>query len=137
MKVVVDTNVIVSGLLSPFAPPAEIVRMIAGGSLELAYDARILSEYREVLLRPRFGFQLDAIRALLDQIRHRGTAIVGEPLARHLPDPTDEPFLQVALAASAECLITGNLKHFPSKARQNMKVLPPKKFLEFYAESMR
>lgn len=44
MKVVLDTNVVVSGLLSPFGPPGEIVRMTADGFLELCYDARILSE---------------------------------------------------------------------------------------------
>ncbi len=49
MIVVVDTNVLVAGLLSPFGPPGEIVRMIVAGSLSLCFDARILSEYSDVL----------------------------------------------------------------------------------------
>lgn len=56
MKVALDTNVVVSGLLSPFGAPGEIVRMVASGALELCYDARILCEYRNVLLRPKFSF---------------------------------------------------------------------------------
>ncbi len=47
--VVVDTNVLVAGLLSAFGPPGEIVRMIAPGSLSVASDAPIIAEYAEVL----------------------------------------------------------------------------------------
>ena len=56
MKVVIDTNVIVSGLLTPFGNSAEIVRMITSGKLNLCFDARILTEYEEVLKRPKFKF---------------------------------------------------------------------------------
>ncbi len=54
MKIVLDTNVLVSGLLTPFGPTGEIVRMVSAGELILAIDARILSEYQEVLHRPKF-----------------------------------------------------------------------------------
>lgn len=69
MKVVVDTNVLVSGLLSPFGPPGEIVRMIAGGSLYLCFDARILTGYTDVLKQPTFQFDAELIKIFLDQIK--------------------------------------------------------------------
>ena len=56
MKIVLDTNVVVSGLLCPFGPSGEVVRIAVSGELQLCYDARILSEYEEVLLRPEFSF---------------------------------------------------------------------------------
>ncbi|HXL73081.1 MAG TPA: putative toxin-antitoxin system toxin component, PIN family, partial [bacterium] len=64
MIVVLDTNVLVSGLLSPYGPPGEIVRMVSSRALSLCFDARIISEYAEVLTRPKFPFRRDAVEAL-------------------------------------------------------------------------
>jgi putative PIN family toxin of toxin-antitoxin system len=132
MKVVIDTNVLVSGLLSPFGPPAQIVRMVASGALLVGHDARILSEYREVLLRPRFPFARDGVDALLDQMVSSGETIASAPLRMALPDREDEPFLEVALSARAEALITGNLKHYPREARERAVVLSPADFVKRY-----
>ena len=132
MRVVVDTNVLVAGLLSPFGPPAEIVRMIAGNRLSICFDARIITEYLQVLSRPRFELNLEDVRTLMEQARAGGAVVAAEPLRKVLPDPDDAPFLEVALAGRAECLITGNLRHFPIALRQGMRVLLPAAFLEFY-----
>ena len=132
MKVVLDTNVLVSGLLNPFNPPGEIVRMTSAGMLQLCYDARILSEYKEVLHRPKFELSSGHIHALMDQIKACGHSITAEPLEKALPDPDDEPFLEVAIAGKAVCLITGNIKHYPSPERQQARVLVPADFLTFY-----
>jgi len=72
MKVVLDTNVIVSGLLSPFGRAGEIMRLVASGKLELCYDARIISEYKSVLLRNKFSFLKESVEDLIDQIRFAG-----------------------------------------------------------------
>ena len=130
MKVVLDTNILVSGLLSPFGPGGEIVRMAASGILELCYDARILSEYRNVLLRPKFAFDQVQVDYLVDHIRACGNLVAAKPLAKRLPDADDEPFLEVALAGKARCLVTGNPKHYPVKERQGMLVVSPAEFLD-------
>src|SRR5688572_4847243 len=122
----------VAGLLSPFGPPSQILGMIASGSLALCVDSRILTEYSDVLHRPKFPFHTDHIQALMDQITARGFIVAGRPLAVRLPDPTDEVFLQAALAGKARCLITGNLKHFLLSSRQGMRVMTPRDFLEWY-----
>ncbi len=132
MKIVVDTNVIVSGLLSPFGPASEILRMISSGALQLCYDARIISEYRNVLARPKFAFEPYYIDCLLDQIKICGYAIAAKPLFKRLPDSDDEPFLEVSLAGKVKCLITGNIKHYPIDKRAGMLVLSPAEFLNFY-----
>ena len=132
MRVVVDTNVLVSGLLSPFGPPAQIVRMITSGTLAPCYDGRLLSEYREVVLRPRFPFPEESVDALLHQIVQGGDSVVAEPLPKPLPDRDDEPFLEVAWSGGAEVLITGNLKHYPVRWRLGITVLSPGEFLEHY-----
>lgn len=127
-----DTNVLVSGLLSPFGPPGEIVRMISSGRLSLCFDARILAEYREVLGRPKFPFGAAEVQALLDQITGEGHVVAGHSLPIKLPDRFDQPFLEAALAGDARCLITGNVKHFPRARRQGMPVLTPAEFLDRY-----
>jgi len=125
VRIVLDTNVLVSGLLSPFGPPGEIVRMASAGALTLCTDARILSEYSEVLRRPKFGFAEDDLATLLDALRGQGYAVSSVPLPRGLPDLGDEPFLEVALAGGASCLVTGNHVHFPTERCLGVPVLSP------------
>lgn len=132
MRIVLDTNVLVSGLLSPFGPPGEIVRMVSSGSVVLCLDARIRAEYEEVVRRPRFGFDPDSLPALLDFIDFRGEMAAAEPITKRLPDPDDEPFLEVALACRADCLVTGNLEHFPPEACAGTAVVSPSESVERY-----
>jgi putative PIN family toxin of toxin-antitoxin system len=137
MKIVLDTNVLVVGLLSPFGPCAEIVRMVSSGELTLCVDALILAEYSEVLYRSKFGFDKDKVAAVLDHIEHRGHTVASSPLHHSLPDPDDEPFLKVAIAGKAVCLVTGNASHFPAKLRQGRKVPSPSGFLTFYKKQQK
>ncbi|MDO8880662.1 MAG: putative toxin-antitoxin system toxin component, PIN family [Coriobacteriia bacterium] len=132
MRIVLDTNVLVSGLLSPFGPPGEIVRLVSSGAVKLGVDARILSEYDEVLARPRFGFTHDAVSALLDYIDQASETVASEPLTHRLPDEDDEPFLEVALACGVDHLVTGNAVHFPEEARAGVSVVSPAQFIELY-----
>ncbi|MBI4558461.1 MAG: putative toxin-antitoxin system toxin component, PIN family [Candidatus Hydrogenedentes bacterium] len=132
MRVVIDTNVLVSGLLWPYSPSGEIVRMLSSGALEPCYDARIMSEYEEVLRRPKFGFDPEKVDVLLDFIRGEGHLCAGQPLSRHLPDPDDEPFLEVAIAGHAAFLITGNSSHFPVGSCHGAKVTTPRRFVDWW-----
>jgi predicted nucleic acid-binding protein len=106
--------------------------MVSAGELTLSFDARILSEYNEVLRRPKFGFEEDKIAAVLDYIVYRGRAVAPTPLTYSLPDPDDDPFLEVALASQAVCLVTGNQKHFPAERCKDTKVILPNDFLIFF-----
>jgi len=137
MNIVLDTNVVVAGLLSPFGPCGEIVRMVSSGKLVLSLDARILSEYDEVLHRPKFKFEEDQVAALLDHIECRGHKRASSPLTHSLPDPDDEPFLEVAIAGKVTCIVTGNQTDFPPKLCMGVKVLSPNQFISFYKKQRR
>ena len=54
------------------------------------------------------------------------------PLHHALPDPDDAPFLEVALAAGAAGVITGNLKHYPARCREGLRVFSPAEFVEYF-----
>lgn len=137
MNIVLDTNVLVAGLLSPFNAPGEIVRMTSAGILQLCYDARILSEYSAVLHRSKFHLNSRHVDALLDQIKANGHHAIGVPLKKSLPDMSDEPFLEVAIAGKVTCLITGNLKHYPHADGEDIKILSPSDFLFFYRKQQK
>jgi uncharacterized protein len=137
MKIVLDTNVLVSGLLTPFGPNGKIVRMVSAGEIILYIDARMLSEYQEVLHRPKFKFNKDHISILLDFIKPYGQFVSSLPLKNRLPDSDDEPFLEVAIAGKVQSLITGNIVHYPPSSRKGIKIFSPSEFLEFFRKQNR
>ncbi len=129
MKIVLDTNALVAGLLSPFGPCGDIVRMVSSGNLTLCIDARVLSEYQEVLLRPKFNFDPEKVATILDYIERTSWIVSATPLSASLPDRDDEAFLEVALSGNADYLVAGNAAHFPSTLCQGVKVVAPSEFL--------
>lgn len=132
MRVVLDTNVLVLGLLSPFGTCGQLVRMLTSGRLTLCVDARILLEYADVLRRPGFRIDSEQVDILMEFIEKSSQAHAPIPLAKPLPDPDDASFLEVALCSASDCLVTGNLKHYPAHCRTGVEVLSPRGFLDLY-----
>jgi putative PIN family toxin of toxin-antitoxin system len=113
IRAVIDTNVLVSGLLSPKGNEALIILAIHDGFVRPCFSAEVLTEYAEVLARPKFAFSPDEIAAVLAMLHDRGEIVVPHGPAPVLPDPKDAKFLHCAEAARAEHLVTGNKRHFP------------------------
>jgi putative PIN family toxin of toxin-antitoxin system len=124
-----DTNVLVSGLLQSLGPSGRIVAEVATGIHQVCYDDRVLDEYQKVLRRPKFGFDFQLVDAVVAQLKADGLPVTCTPLPERLPDVDDEKFLEVALAGSAGCLVTGNLRHFPTQKRCGVIVLSPREFV--------
>lgn len=113
IRAVIDTNVLVSGLLSPRGNEALILLAIHQGLVHPCFSEEILEEYSAVLARPKFAFPPDEIDAVLAMFRQQGQLFhAAAPLAASL-DPDDTKFLQCAEAAQAEYIVTGNKRHFP------------------------
>jgi len=128
MLVVLDTNILVSALLSPFGPPARVLDLLLGGDIQAAYDDRLLAEYREVLARPKFSFAPEDVAALLAYLEADGEHVTARSLPHALPDTDDLPFLEVATQTGAT-LITGNIAHYPPVARGAVQVYTPAEFI--------
>jgi predicted nucleic acid-binding protein len=132
MRLVVDTNVLVAGVLSASGPPGWIVESVLSGEIEPAFDAAIFSEYEDVLRRHELALAPTRVSALLEVLDRFGFEVTVPPWPEPLPDPDDEPFL--AVAAWVGCpLVTGNLRHYPARARGRVTVLSPRQFLDNFA----
>jgi uncharacterized protein len=130
VRIVLDTNVLVSGLLSPLGPPGRIVDLVVAERVTVLFDDRIVSEYRDVLARPRLRIHPADAAAVLDLIVRGGQHLPAPPLDVELPDPDDAPFLEVAVAAAADALVTGNERHYrPVHGEHFARVRTPAAFL--------
>jgi putative PIN family toxin of toxin-antitoxin system len=133
ISAVIDTNVIVSGLLRPRGTCGDILYMINSGWLTPIYDDRISDEYRKVLLRSRFGLDPGTVETFLYALKALGQQIVPITSRVVLPDEDDRPFLECACSGGSKILITGNIKHFPKKLRGASIVMTPREFIDQYA----
>jgi putative PIN family toxin of toxin-antitoxin system len=121
---VLDTNVIVSGILTPYGHPGRLIDAVLEGTLRLTVDDRILVEYRQVLSRPKFCIAAERLEALM-ALFTRQDLIVPEPLMVDLPDPDDLPFLETARFATDRVLVTGNIRHYPGARHNGIIILTP------------
>ena len=124
-KVVIDTNVLVSALLSPGGNPAKILALVLNERITVCFDSRVMMEYENVLSRPKFPFDARDIGTLLNTLVQIGTAVLAEPLESLFADSSDRKFYEVAKSAGV-CLITGNDRHYPDED----DVLSPTEFLD-------
>ncbi len=121
---VIDTNVVVSGLLNPHGPSARVLDAVLDGRVKLVYDARILAEYRDVLHRPRLKLKRGEISVFLTGL-HSQMIVTPSPLAVAGPDADDIVCIEAALATTDQTIVTGNLADYPSEILQGARVLTP------------
>jgi len=123
MRLVIDTNVLVSAMLSPGRAADRVLRqhvLAEDGGIDLLVDERILAEYREVLSRPRFRFDGALVDALLADLALLATFIDAPAIADSATPLQDLPFLEVALAGDADAIVTGNKRDYPSTGRAEL-----------------
>ena len=133
---VVDTNVLVSALLSSRDDSAtvQVISRILDGDIIPVYSNDIIKEYREVLNRKKFSFSPETISYLLLAVEQFGILVEPAPSGIMLPDMKDLPFYEVVLEkrndSDTAFLVTGNTKHFPAKPF----VVTPRELLDILNE---
>ncbi len=132
LRLVVDTNVLVSAALKPESLQRTVFLIAITKPARLYVSRPILEEYSEVLARPELHIGKGARFQLLDLLRNRSFTV--SPLRRLevTSDPDDNKFIECADAARADYLITGNRKHFP-RFWKGTKVISPREFIELAA----
>jgi putative PIN family toxin of toxin-antitoxin system len=130
VSAIIDTNILVSAMLSPRGNEALIVLGVKHGFVRLYFSEEILEEYSIVLARPKFGFPPHEIAALIDMLRGRGKLIQVVTRAGISPDPGDDKFIACALASKADFLVTGNRRDLPDKQIAPTKVVSTSDLLD-------
>jgi putative PIN family toxin of toxin-antitoxin system len=97
LKIVLDTNVLVSALLKPNSVPGRILDLVVARQVVVAMDHRIFVEYRDVLYRPEFELPRKEVADLLDFLWYSSERVQSSELATQLPDPEDRMFIEVPL----------------------------------------
>ncbi len=132
MQVVIDTNVLVAGILNPVGGCGRIVDMIITGQITPVFDDRIIQEYEMVLKRKKFNFPINQIQNFLQVLHEFGLYIIAPHAKVSLTDPDDVCFYECALVSESKILITGNRKHYPGEKQSEIKIFTPSEFMDFY-----
>ena len=126
---VVDTNVLVSALLSKKddAATVQVFQRILGGDVIPLYSNETMAEYREVLARRKFKFDNEVVNYVLSDIEKFGMLVTPSPTGAVLPDLDDLPFYEIVMERIDDnpYLVTGNIKHFTNERF----VVTPSEFL--------
>lgn len=131
--VVIDTNVIVSALITknPNAATTRVLELALMGEIVPLYDQDVLDEYLEVLTRKKFKLKEDSIQYIIKTITINGIDILRTSFLEDMPDEDDSVFYELSLSEPDSLLITGNSKHFPRTPR----VVSPSEFLRIIEDN--
>jgi putative PIN family toxin of toxin-antitoxin system len=134
IRVVLDTNILVSALLQPQGLPARAFLItLAGTTAQLCVSGDIYAEYEEVIRRPKFDRSEIVIEFALGAIRKNGFWVRPSEKAAGCSDPDDNIFLECAQAARAHYIVTGNPKDFPAKWVKT-QIVTARQFVEAMAD---
>lgn len=136
LGVVLDTNVLVSALLTRRGFEASALDLALAGRAQLFISPPILAEYDEVLRRPKFNLTRTSVDRLLRKLQDRSTLVHPKSRVAASPDDDDNRFLECAETAGAHYLVTGNLKHYPASWRRT-RIVTARQFVELMIDAHR
>ena len=128
INIVLDTNIIISAVISAEGNPAKIIKMVsADENMQIYYSLAIFAEYKRVLAYERLNFSEEKRVRAINLIEKYGISIQPEISRIPLPDESDRIFYDTAKTVNAY-LITGNLQHYPEEPH----IMPPARFVEIF-----
>lgn len=134
MKVVIDTNVFVSSLLNPAGSPRKVIDLWRFEKITLCLSKAILEEYFELL--DRFGLTEKPMGEQflrLFQSRYNQIFVASPPVIKAVPeDPHDEKFVECAVTAKADVIVSGDGHLQRLKSYRGIKILSPAEFLKSF-----
>jgi putative PIN family toxin of toxin-antitoxin system len=130
-KLILDTNVIVSALLTNALPAMIVYDVVLTETVELCLSDAIFAEYVEVVRREKFGkfphFKAKAA-IVLNRLQEIATFHTTPVAVEVLKDKSDNKFLELAVASSANYLITGNTADFPFTKYGSVTIVTPREY---------
>jgi putative PIN family toxin of toxin-antitoxin system len=133
MRGVIDTSVLVSGLIRPRGTTGEVLLDLRNGKFTILYSNETIMEIIDVLGRDKFRLKYhilpDDISALINLIRLRGEVVIPKQRVADCRDPKDDKFLDVALSGDADCLVSGDLDLLSMNPYRSIPIITPVEFL--------
>ena len=131
IRVVLDTNVVVSAALTRSGPSSAILELADQGLIQLWISPAIFDEYKEILGRLRVGVLPERARRMLSGLQRMGQFFAPTKTVSISPDADDNMVIECAEAAKAHYLVTGNIRHFPARWKYT-KTVTPREFLNLW-----
>ena len=131
-SVVIDTNIFVSALLKKFSPTRIVIDAFLNGEFTLATSEELFAELIDALKKAKIMPLIDSVEAafLLESIRRHAVVIAPAEMIKGCRDAKDDIVLQTAVAAGADVIVTGDGDLLTLNPFRNIRILPPKKFIE-------
>ncbi len=112
MRIVLDTNILISACWKPGGNESRVVTL---AGVTVCISDALEAEYRDVARRKKFAKQRECLEALIDAIVAAAYRVQPAQTCVACSDPDDNLLLDCALAAEAQYVVTGNLRHFPAE----------------------
>lgn len=133
IRVVLDTNVIVSAYLNDDGLPFAILKLSLARVVRMCVSSDVLAEYAELLARKSYPMDRRRARLLLQKIKSSAEVVRPVRGLDVTSDPDDNIFLECAEAAKADYVITGNMAHFPTRWKYT-QVITPRAFINIWKD---
>ncbi len=136
-KIIIDTNVIVSGLHSSLGASFKLLSILNDKKIQLTLSNSVIFEYEEVLKRKKdfIHLSIQEIDSIIDDIcslaSEQNIYFIWRPLT---VDPDDDLFVDLAIAANVDYLIIYNISNFQNVKKLGIKIVTPKEFLKEIGE---
>jgi putative PIN family toxin of toxin-antitoxin system len=139
MRAVIDTGVFVSALIRKQGTTGDVLRALRDGRFIAIYTTDIVVEIIDVLGRAKFRVKYhiepDDITTIINLIRLRGELVTptqkvtASPTGTMCRDPKDDKFLEAAIVAQADCIVSGDADLLDLTPFQEIPILRPAEFL--------
>lgn len=134
-KIVIDTNVIVSALTGSGYPTQIIFDLVLGKKAIVCSSLEVFAEYIEVLHREKFAKYsrfLTNAEIVLNKMDELSLKFIPSEKLHVIDDESDNKFLELAVTAKADFLISGNTHHFEMKEYGDIKIVTPEEYINQY-----
>lgn len=132
MKIILDTNVIVSGIFFS-GPPYEILKSWRNGKFKIVVSQEILLEYQRIAEKLNQKFPMINIQPMIDLLTVKADLVIGPELPIQIcKDPGDDKFISCALASNSKIIITGDKHLLNVNGYEGLEIIRPREFVEKY-----
>lgn len=134
MRVVVDTNILISAIIKPTGSVGRVLLLLRDGRYTILYAQSLLAELVDVLNRPRirhkYRLSNEDIETALALILLRGEAVHPQRQITICRDPRDDKFLEVAVAGKANVIVSGDEDLLGLNPFEGIPIVSPRDFLD-------